>query len=79
VRLARAATAGTHPAFVSALIDLLMERAAAKRGEITVPSVIPGGELGWFACQVDCCLSPSDPDRPTLCSAAPATVSQQPN
>jgi protoporphyrin/coproporphyrin ferrochelatase len=74
VRLARAATAGTHPTFVSALIDLILERAAAKRDETTVPSVIPGGEPGWFACQVDCCLNPSDPNRPTLCSAAPAKV-----
>ena len=31
---ARAATAGTHPAFVSGLVDLLDERAAVARGEL---------------------------------------------
>ncbi len=30
---ARAATAGDHPAFVSGLVDLMLERAAAARGE----------------------------------------------
>jgi protoporphyrin/coproporphyrin ferrochelatase len=79
LRLARAATAGTHPAFVSALADLLLERAAAKRGEATTPRVFPGGEAGWFACQPECCLNPSDPDRPTLCAAAPAKVPSRPN
>jgi protoporphyrin/coproporphyrin ferrochelatase len=76
VRLVRAATAGTHPAFVSALADLLSERAAAKRQEATGPPVISGGQRGWFACQPDCCRNPSDPDRPALCSAAPAELSQ---
>jgi ferrochelatase len=75
VRLVRAATAGTHPAFVSALVDLLAERAAATRDEATAPPVITGGERGWFACQSDCCPNPFDPDRPALCSAAPAATS----
>jgi protoporphyrin/coproporphyrin ferrochelatase len=78
VRLVRAATAGTHPAFVSALADLLVERAAATRVETTVSPVIPGGQRGWFTCQPDCCPNPSDPNRPALCSAAPAEVSRQP-
>ncbi len=34
----RAATAGTHPAFVSALVDLLVEHAAVTRGEATFPN-----------------------------------------
>jgi protoporphyrin/coproporphyrin ferrochelatase len=75
VRLVRAATAGTHPAFVSALADLLVERAAVTRDEVTAPPVITGGERGWFACQSDCCPNPFDPDRPALCSAAPAATS----
>ena len=75
VRLVRAATAGTHPAFVSALADLLVERAAATRDEATVPQVITGGERGWFTCQPDCCPNPFDPDRPALCSATPAATS----
>jgi protoporphyrin/coproporphyrin ferrochelatase len=78
VRLVRAATAGTHPAFVSALADLMVERAAATRVETTVSPVIPGGQRGWFACQPGCCPNPSDPNRPALCSAAPAEVSHQP-
>ena len=79
VRLERAGTAGTHPAFVTALVDLLLERAAAQREEATVPAVIRGGELGWFACQPDCCRNASDPNRPTLCSAASAKVSERRN
>ena len=79
VRLERAGTAGTHPAFVTALVDLLLERAAAKREEATVPAVIRGGELGWFACQPDCCRNASDPNRPTLCSAGSAKVSERRN
>jgi protoporphyrin/coproporphyrin ferrochelatase len=72
---ARAATAGTHPAFVSALADLLIERAAVARGETTVPAVIPGGQLGWYACAGECCPNRSDPARPALCSEAPIDVS----
>jgi ferrochelatase len=64
---ARAATAGTHPAFVAALADLLCERAAAARGEPTEPMVIDCGEPGWYACQPTCCPNLRDPDRPALC------------
>jgi ferrochelatase len=67
---ARAATAGTHPAFVSALADLLIERAAAARGEPTVPAVIPGRQAGWYACERECCPNSADPERPALCSVA---------
>jgi protoporphyrin/coproporphyrin ferrochelatase len=72
---ARAATAGTDPAFVFALADLIVERAAVARGEATTPAVIPGGELGWYACAGGCCPNRTDPDRPTLCSAVPAELS----
>jgi ferrochelatase len=65
--LARAATAGTHPAFVAALADLLCERAAVARGEHTEPAVIDGGEPGWYACEPTCCPNPRDPNRPALC------------
>ena len=40
---ARAATAGTHPAFVSGLVDLLDERAAVARGEQVSEPVVGGG------------------------------------
>ena len=67
LHFARAATAGTHPAFVSALVDLILERAAAARGEQVEPAVIPGGEVGAYACPVDCCRNLREPDRPALC------------
>ena len=54
---ARAATAGTHPAFVAALVDLLVERAAVARGElvdepVTLPARWRSGvaAVGRFAC-----------------------------
>jgi protoporphyrin/coproporphyrin ferrochelatase len=64
---ARAATAGTHPAFVEGLADMLCERAAVARGEQTDPAVIDGGEPGWYACQPACCPNLRDPNRPALC------------
>ncbi|WP_439952781.1 ferrochelatase [Actinomyces bowdenii] len=52
---ARAATAGTHPAFVSSLVDVLAERAAAARGESVHPESTTG--LGPFhtVCPPECC------------------------
>ncbi|MBO0810871.1 MAG: ferrochelatase [Microlunatus sp.] len=66
---ARAATAGTHPAFVSGLVDLVLERAAVARGEQVEAAVIPDGELGAYVCPADCCLNQRQPDRPALCQA----------
>jgi ferrochelatase len=64
---ARAATAGTHPAFVRGLVDLLLERAAAARGEQPERPVVEGGPVGWDDCQPDCCRNLRDPQRPALC------------
>ncbi len=70
---ARAATAGTHPAFVSALVDLAVERAQVARIELGVGSpmpeqpVIPGGQIGHYRCPADCCPNLRDPDHPALC------------
>ena len=69
LRFSRAATAGTHPAFIAALADLLIERGQVARGEETMPAVIPGGQLGWYACPRECCPNRTEPDRPTLCAA----------
>lgn len=63
----RAATAGTHPAFVGALVDLAVERSAVARGENSERAVIPGGEVGADVCAADCCLNLRQPDRPALC------------
>jgi ferrochelatase len=52
---ARAATAGTHPAFVSGLVDLLVERAGTASGE--APERPATGRLGpWHdECPLGCC------------------------
>ena len=64
---ARAATAGTHPAFVSGLIDLMLERAAAARGEQPERLVVDDAPVGWYDCQPDCCPNLRDRERPALC------------
>lgn len=69
---ARAATAGTHPAFVAGLVDLLVERAAAARGELVDQPVIPGGAVGRYACPASCCPNLRQPERPSLCQLAGA-------
>jgi ferrochelatase len=69
LRFARAATAGTHPAFVAALADLALERAAAARGEAVQPAVLEGAEVQPYLCPADCCLNLRDPERPALCQA----------
>ncbi len=63
---ARAATAGVHPAFVTAVRDLVLERAARERGEDVVPAA--EGELppSWDECATQCCPNPRQP-RPALC------------
>jgi ferrochelatase len=69
LRLVRAATAGVHPAFVAALVDVLSERARAARAEPYDPAVIPGGAVGRLECPPGCCVNLRDPDRPALCEA----------
>ncbi len=64
---ARAATAGDHPAFVSGLVDLMAERAAATRDEDPARPVVAGGVVGWYECQPDCCANLREPGRPALC------------
>jgi ferrochelatase len=53
--MARAATPGTDPKFVTMLRDLVVERAAAERGEQPVRPCV--GKLGpaWDDCRHDCC------------------------
>jgi ferrochelatase len=66
----RAATAGVHPAFVGALVDLVLERAAVAREEPVEQPVIVGGTVGRYECLPGCCLNARDPGRPSLCQAA---------
>ena len=64
----RAATAGTHPAFVAGLADLVLERDAAETGDaVPRPST---GRCGpsHDVCPVGCCPNPRSP-RPAACGA----------
>ena len=63
----RAATVGTDPRFVAAVRELVLERAAAVRGEEPVRRSL--GELGAShdVCPADCCPNARDPKRPALC------------
>jgi protoporphyrin/coproporphyrin ferrochelatase len=64
---ARASTAGDHPAFVSGLVDLMLERAAAARGEEPERPIVGSAPVGWYECRVDCCPNLGEPGRPALC------------
>jgi ferrochelatase len=65
----RAATVGTHPAFVGALRELVLERAAVARGEQPIRAAL--GNLGpsHDVCPARCCPNARDPQRPALCGA----------
>ncbi len=62
----RAATAGVHPAFVAGLVDLMLERAAAARGENPDRPVVGTGHPGWYECSPGCCANLREPSRPAL-------------
>ncbi|WP_036554005.1 ferrochelatase [Nocardioides insulae] len=65
----RAATPGDELRFVGAVRELLLERAAAERGEaVTRPAIGRTGPL-WDVCPADCCLPTRGGVRPTLCGA----------
>ena len=62
----RAATAGVHPAFVAGLVDLMLERAAAARGQGPDRPIAGAGVAGWYECSPGCCPNLRDPGRPAL-------------
>jgi len=62
----RAATAGTHPAFVSAVRDLLLERAAVARDELIAPRTVGELPASHYLCPAGCCPNPRGP-KPALC------------
>jgi len=64
--LARAATAGTHPAFVAAVRELLLERAAVEQGERVGRPVTGDLPPSHDVCPVGCCRNLRQP-RPALC------------
>jgi protoporphyrin/coproporphyrin ferrochelatase len=63
---ARAATAGTHPAFVAAVRDLFVERAAVERGERPVKASVGPPGPSHYVCPAGCCPNPRGL-RPALC------------
>ena len=62
----RAATAGVDPLFVSAVRDLLLERAAVERGDERERAAVGSMDALWDRCPVGCCPNPRG-DRPALC------------
>jgi protoporphyrin/coproporphyrin ferrochelatase len=62
---ARAATAGLDPRFVSAVRDLLLERAAVERGEEVVRASVGSLPACWDRCAIGCCPNPRA-ERPAL-------------
>ncbi|MDT9594601.1 ferrochelatase [Nocardioides zeae] len=55
---ARAATAGVHHDFVALARELLVERAAAERGEQPERPAVGSFGACWDRCAVDCCPNP---------------------
>ncbi|HET8616752.1 MAG TPA: ferrochelatase [Actinomycetales bacterium] len=64
----RAATVGTHPTFVSGLVDLLLERAAQARGEQPPQPVLGDLPPVHVVCPTGCCPNPRGV-RPAACGA----------
>ena len=61
----RAATAGLDPRFVSAVRDLLLERAAVERGEEVVRASVGSWPACWDRCAAHCCPNARG-ERPAL-------------
>lgn len=66
IRAARAATPGTDPRFVALVRDLLVERAAAERGEQPVRVALGSLPAGADLCAAGCCANLRGP-RPAAC------------
>ncbi|MFL6061681.1 MAG: ferrochelatase [Marmoricola sp.] len=64
----RAATAGVDPRFVAMVRDLLLERAAAERGENVGRAAEGPAPAAWDVCAPGCCPNPRGP-RPALCGS----------
>lgn len=84
----RAGSAATRRPFVSGLVDLMLERAAAERGEDTTPVTV--GALGAWpdVCEAGCCFrragqdtgipAAAGSDQPTTCEDAGRTTVKEP-
>jgi protoporphyrin/coproporphyrin ferrochelatase len=71
----RAATAGTHPAFVAAIRSLLLERAAIERGETIERPAIGALPASHDVCPAGCCPNPYRA-RPALCGVDSPVMSR---
>ncbi len=68
IRVVRAATPGVDPRFVAMVRDLVLERAAAERGEQPTRPAVGSMRAGPDICGAGCCPNPRGP-RPALCGA----------
>jgi len=68
MRAVRAGTSGTDPRFVAMIRDLVLERAAAERGESPVRPALGALPAGPDVCGAGCCPNPRGP-RPALCGS----------
>jgi protoporphyrin/coproporphyrin ferrochelatase len=64
----RAGTVGTHPDFVTGLVDLALERARQARGEPVEPATVGEQEAAPSVCAPGCCAHPVT-DLPAVCGA----------
>ncbi len=84
----RAATSGRAPAFAATLAQLVLERAAAERGEDPERPSEAGSGPWHDVCPAGCCANTRTPDKPAACgvdwvlpidkSSAPAPVEVAP-
>ena len=58
LRYHRVATPGAHPSFVAMIRELLLERAAAERGEPVERTALGDWGPSHDVCPIDCCLNP---------------------
>ena len=66
---ARAATPGVDPRFVGMVRELVLERAAAERGDPVERTTLGALPPSWDRCPTRCCANPREPERPALCGA----------
>lgn len=72
MNMVRVPTAGTHPAFLRMLRQLIAERISGSEPKLAIGQYPPNHDV----CPVNCCPAPQRPGRPTV-SASPS-VSQRP-
>ena len=72
MKMVRAATVGTHPAFVGMIRQLIAERVLPNEPKLALGSFGPNQDV----CEADCCSSPQRVDRPRV--LAGPSVSRRP-